>query len=83
MTVHQFRHFAAKLYLDHHPGDYETVRRLLGHKSIATTIRFYQELDTATAVRRYTDIVAGFVEQHRAEFLKPRRIYRDRRHEQG
>jgi hypothetical protein len=82
MTVHQFRHFAAKLYLDHHPGDYETVRRLLGHKNIATTIRFYQELDTAKAVHRYADVVAGLVAQHGAEFVKPRRIYRKRRDDQ-
>ena len=80
MTVHQFRHFAAKLYLDHHPGDYETVRRLLGHKNVATTIRSYQELDTARAVRRYADVVTGFVEQHHVAMSKPRRIYRPRPH---
>jgi integrase len=27
ITVHQFRHAAAAIYLKHHPGDYETVRR--------------------------------------------------------
>jgi integrase len=30
ITVHQFRHAAAAIYLKHHPGDYETVRRVLG-----------------------------------------------------
>ena len=34
MTAHQFRHVAAKLYLKSHPGDVETVRRILGHTSI-------------------------------------------------
>ena len=41
ITVHQFRHAAAAIYLKHHPGDYETVRRLLGHRNIQTTIKFY------------------------------------------
>ena len=63
MTPHQFRHLAAKLYLDAHPGDYETVRRLLGHKSVATTMRFYQELDTMMATRRYAEIITELVEE--------------------
>jgi integrase len=52
LTAHQFRHAAAAIYLKHHPGDYETVRRLLGHHSIQTTINFYCGLETtqATAV---------------------------------
>jgi integrase len=33
ITIHQFRHAAAAIYLKHHPSDYETVRRFLGHKS--------------------------------------------------
>ena len=61
MTPHQFRHLAAKLYLDAHPGDFETVRRLLGHKNVATTIRFYQELDKLMASRRYNEIVTRLV----------------------
>ena len=63
MTVHQFRHLAAKLYLDRHPGDYETVRRLLGHKSLATTLRFYRELDAALAVQRYGDLLSQLFEE--------------------
>ena len=34
ITAHQFRHAAAALWLKHHPGDYETVRRVLGHRNI-------------------------------------------------
>ncbi len=33
---HLFRHFCAWLHLQYHPGDYEGVRRLLGHKRIET-----------------------------------------------
>src|SRR5215471_2635585 len=44
---HQFRHLVAKLYLDRHPDAFETVQRLLGHKSRETTMRFYRELDAS------------------------------------
>ena len=45
MTAHQFRHAAAAIYLKEHPGQYETVRQLLGHRNIQTTINFYVGLD--------------------------------------
>ena len=32
---------AGAVYLKHHPGDYETVRRFLGHRNIRTTVKFY------------------------------------------
>jgi integrase len=41
LNPHVFRHFAGYLYLERHPGDYEGVRRLLGHKRISTTINYY------------------------------------------
>ena len=58
MNVHLFRHLAAKVYLDVHPEDVETVRRLLGHKSVATTLRFYADMKTASCFRRYDDMLA-------------------------
>ncbi len=57
MTPHQFRHLAAKLYLDQHPDGFETVRRLLGHKSLETTMRFYRELDSILASKRYAAVL--------------------------
>ena len=53
ISAHQFRHLAAFLYLRGNPGAYEVVRRLLGHRSIQTTIDFYAPLETADAVRHY------------------------------
>ena len=38
MTPQQFRHVAAKFYLDEHPEDFETVRALLGHAFAKTTL---------------------------------------------
>jgi len=57
--VHLFRHLAAKIYLDRHPGAFEFVRQLLGHKSIDTTMRFYAEFNRSAAARRYDDVVLG------------------------
>jgi len=53
INTHLFRHIAAKLYLDENPGDYETVRLLLGHKQLRTTIRFYCGFEREAAVRHY------------------------------
>lgn len=61
MTPHQFRHLAAKLYLDQHPDGFETVRRLLGHKSIETTMRNYRELEAALAGKRYAALLDGLL----------------------
>jgi hypothetical protein len=41
ITAHQFRHAAAAVFLRHRPSDYESVRRLLGHRSVKTTMNFY------------------------------------------
>ena len=57
ITIHQFRHAAAAIYLKHRPGEYETVRRLLGHRSIQTTIKFYCGLETIQATRDFGEIV--------------------------
>jgi site-specific recombinase XerD len=61
INVHQFRHAAAAIYLKHHAGDYETVRRFLGHKSLKTTINFYCGLETIQASREFSKIIR----QHR------------------
>jgi integrase len=57
LTVHQFRHAAAAIYLKHHPGDYETVRRFLGHRDIQTTIRFYCGLQTTQATEQFGRLI--------------------------
>jgi integrase len=57
LTVHQFRHAAAAVYLKHRPGDYETVRRLLGHRDIQTTTRFYCGLQTMEATEQFGRLI--------------------------
>jgi integrase len=67
ITVHQFRHAAGALILKHRPGEYELVRRTLGHKRIQTTINFYCDLETTQASEIFTDIV-----RHKLDFKKNR-----------
>jgi hypothetical protein len=65
ITVHQFRHAAGALILKHRPGEYELVRRVLGHKSVTTTMKFYLELETTQASEIFTDIV-----RHKLDFRR-------------
>ena len=55
--MHQFRHAAAAILLKHKPGEYELVRRVLGHRNIQTTINFYCGLETTQANKMFGDIV--------------------------
>ena len=57
ITPHQFRHAAAAVFLKHRPGDYETVRRLLGHRDIGTTVRFYCGLQTMEATQQFGKLI--------------------------
>jgi integrase len=63
LTAHQFRHLAGFLYLKHNPGGHEVVRRLLGHRSIETTIRFYAGMEISEAIRHYDQ----HIEKRRSE----------------
>jgi integrase len=71
MTPHQFRHLAAKLFLDRHPDGFETVRRLLGHKSIETTMRYYRELESVLAGKRYAALLDELLADHNAASRRP------------
>jgi len=54
---HLFRHLSALLFLRAHPGQYESVRQLLGHKNIQTTITFYACFEQDMAGRMYNDVI--------------------------
>jgi integrase len=62
LTAHQFRHLAAKFFLDASPGSYETVRRVLGHRNIKTTTNFYTGMETRAAVKQYDQAILGLRE---------------------
>jgi integrase len=59
VTPHQFRHAAAYIMLKVDPGNYELVRRVLGHRSITTTHNFYIGLETLEATRLFGEMVTG------------------------
>lgn len=78
MNVHLFRHLAVKLLLDAYPDDIETARRLLGHKSSATTTKAYAEFKTVAAFRRYDGVVARLRGASRDDVIPPRGAGRQR-----
>ncbi len=57
MTVHQFRHAAGAIILKSRPGEYELVRRLLGHRNVQTTINSYIGLENIQASEIFAKIV--------------------------
>jgi len=59
MTGHLFRHLSGKLFLEANPGQYETVRQILGHKNLKTTINFYTGINTKEATRVFDALVLG------------------------
>jgi integrase len=57
LTTHQFRHAAGTLILNKQPGNYELARRVLGHRSMRTTVQAYCGLETTQATAIFGDIV--------------------------
>jgi integrase len=63
MTVHQFRHVAAKLALSLDPGNFEGVKQLLGHANSKTTTGFYTGIQSASAARHYDALLSRLREE--------------------
>jgi site-specific recombinase XerC len=63
MNIHLFRHLAGYLFLKAHPGEYEPVRQLLGHKSIKTTVEFYVGLEQEHSFKRYEAVLDSYSAQ--------------------
>lgn len=59
---HLFRHLGATQHLRRNPGAYETVSRVLGHRSRDTTYRYYTSEETRSAVARFDQEVLGLQE---------------------
>jgi integrase len=54
---HLFRHLAAQLYLEANPGGYEVMRRVLGHKAMATTTNSYAGMEGPAAMRHFDETI--------------------------
>jgi integrase len=57
VSGHFFRHLSAKTILDREPGAFETVRQLLGHKSLRTTVSAYAGISTKRAARHHQHLL--------------------------
>jgi integrase len=57
LTAHQFRHAAAAIILKNRPGDYEFARRILGHRNVQTTMRFYGGLEAFPAGEHFGNLI--------------------------
>jgi integrase len=57
VNPHLFRALAGKLYLDQHPGGYEVVRRMLGHKSLSTTLSVYTGAEAKSAAKHFDETI--------------------------
>ncbi|MEO9191097.1 MAG: tyrosine-type recombinase/integrase [Acetobacteraceae bacterium] len=58
-SPHLIRHLVAKLHADNRPGVYESLRRLLAHRSYDTTHNSYVGLETASANRLHTALITA------------------------
>jgi integrase len=61
MHTHLFRHLAGFLFLSRNPGEFETVRLLLGHRSLEMTIGIYCSMEQAAAFRRYDEVISEYL----------------------
>jgi integrase len=61
LTPHQFRHLDAKVLLDAEPGGFETVKQLLGHKSLKTTVGAYAGIDSRRAARHHQRLIENAI----------------------
>lgn len=57
VSAHQFRHAAAAIILKHRPGNYEFARRILGHRNVQTTMRFYSGLEAFRASEHFGSLI--------------------------
>jgi integrase len=57
LSSHQFRHLCALVVLNEEPGNFETVRQLLGHASLRTTVNAYTGIDSRRAGRHHQRLI--------------------------
>lgn len=54
---HLFRHLSAKIFLSVNPGQYETIRRLLGHRGLSSALEQYTGIETDAANEAYAKLL--------------------------
>jgi integrase len=75
LSGHQFRHLAAKVVLDPEPGAFETVRQLLGHRSLRMAAQAYAGVSSRRAARHHQHLLERALAQPKP--LRGRKTVRD------
>lgn len=57
INMHLFRHLAAQIWLNSNPGQYEVVKRLLGHSTLSQTLNAYAGFEAGTSVRLFAEVL--------------------------
>lgn len=57
LNIHLLRHAGGKIFLDQKPGQYEVMRRVLGHRSIATTTSYYAGAEQRAAGAHFARVL--------------------------
>ena len=64
VTPHQFRHLGGYFHLLRYPGDYASVQKMLGHRKIETTIKYYTgTMDRRAAFAKYDEHIEARIEE--------------------
>jgi integrase len=70
MNPHLYRHFVGWIWLKKDPNRLPDVQRLLGHKSLETTLRYYAEIDENLALDRWQSFLTDQKSTQPAGFKK-------------
>ena len=65
--LHLMRHIGSLLYLNERPGNYEVVRRVLGHAKLSSTMDNYVGLETDAAVEHFDQVILAIRDRIRQE----------------
>lgn len=57
INMHLFRHIAAQIWLHANPGQYEVVKRLLGHSALSQTLNVYAGFEAGTSAKLFADVI--------------------------
>lgn len=74
MNPHLYRHFLGWLWLKEDPDRLPDVQRLLGHKSLETTLAHYAEIDEDLALDRWSKYLADRKSRQPEKLKKNRRL---------
>ena len=77
------RHLTAMMHTDARPGDLETARQLLGHRSLETTANSYNGFGQIAAAKRHSELIAerrSYVSRLRPREIPTRDDSADSRH---